>query len=229
MREAREVEAQAVALVAATTLPHAQRAHLQRARLLLLEAEALLREGEIVAARERASLSQAELRHGPRPRARGGGAIHFARAGRDLAALDRGDARVVALDRPARDPGPEGEERSRAPLEGRAGAHVRRRGGLERPRGQAAPGRPRDARGPLPHREEEGPRVRAATTARSCSTTRTKPIASASPRRSGAGRSRGGRGSAASSRSTATAAAGRTGRRAAWPSPTATSTTSTRG
>ncbi|MBK5255956.1 MAG: L,D-transpeptidase family protein, partial [Vicinamibacteria bacterium] len=54
-------EAQAVALVAATALPHSQRAHLQGARLLLLEAEALLREGEIAAARERAGLSRAEL------------------------------------------------------------------------------------------------------------------------------------------------------------------------
>jgi hypothetical protein len=62
VREARAVEAQAVALVAATALPHSQRAHLQRARLLLLEAEALLREGENVAARERAGLSRAELR-----------------------------------------------------------------------------------------------------------------------------------------------------------------------
>lgn len=62
VKEAQEVEAQAAALVAATALPHSQRAHLQRARLLLLEAEALLRDGEIVAARERAGLSQAELR-----------------------------------------------------------------------------------------------------------------------------------------------------------------------
>ena len=62
VKEARAVAAQAAALVAATALPHSQRAHLQRARLLLLEAEALLREGEIVAARERASLSRAELR-----------------------------------------------------------------------------------------------------------------------------------------------------------------------
>ena len=62
VKEARAVEAQAAALVAVTALPPSQRAHLQRARLLLLEAEALLREGEIVAARERASLSRAELR-----------------------------------------------------------------------------------------------------------------------------------------------------------------------
>jgi hypothetical protein len=60
--EARAVASQASALVAATALPHPQRAHLQRARLLLLEAEALLRDGEIVAARERARLSGAELR-----------------------------------------------------------------------------------------------------------------------------------------------------------------------
>jgi len=61
VKEARAVEARAVALVAVTALPHAQRARLQRARLLLLEAEALLREGEIVAARERAGLSRAAL------------------------------------------------------------------------------------------------------------------------------------------------------------------------
>ncbi len=61
VNEARAVELQAAALVAATALPHSQRAHVQRARLLLLEAEALLREGEIVAARERAILSRAEL------------------------------------------------------------------------------------------------------------------------------------------------------------------------
>ncbi len=62
VKEARAVEAQAVALVAVTALPHSQRAHLQRARLLLLEAEGLLREGEIVLAQERAGLSRAELR-----------------------------------------------------------------------------------------------------------------------------------------------------------------------
>jgi hypothetical protein len=61
VKEARAVEAHAVALVAVTALPHHQRAHLQRARLLLLEAEALLREGEMTAARERASQSRAEL------------------------------------------------------------------------------------------------------------------------------------------------------------------------
>ena len=68
------------------------------------------------------------------------------------------DPIVVALDRPAGHPGPEGEEPPRAAVQGRARAHLRRRGGLERPGGQAAPGRPRDARGPLPRREEEGPR-----------------------------------------------------------------------
>jgi len=62
VKDARAVATQAAALVAATALPHSQRAHLQRARLLLLEAEGLLREGEIVAARERAGQSQAELR-----------------------------------------------------------------------------------------------------------------------------------------------------------------------
>ena len=61
IREARAVEAHAEALVAVTALPRSERAHLQRARLLVREAEALLREGEIEAARERAGLSRAEL------------------------------------------------------------------------------------------------------------------------------------------------------------------------
>jgi hypothetical protein len=61
VRDARSVEGHAEALVAATTLPRHERAHLQRARLLLREAEALLREGEIEAARRRADLSRAEL------------------------------------------------------------------------------------------------------------------------------------------------------------------------
>jgi hypothetical protein len=59
--DARSVEAHAEALVAVTALPRPERAHLQRARLLVREAEALLREGEIEAARQRASLSRAEL------------------------------------------------------------------------------------------------------------------------------------------------------------------------
>jgi DNA-binding transcriptional regulator YiaG len=61
VRDARSVEAHAEALVAVTALPRPERAHLQRARLLVREAEALLREGEIEAARQRASLSRAEL------------------------------------------------------------------------------------------------------------------------------------------------------------------------
>jgi hypothetical protein len=62
LREARAAEAQAEALVAATALPHAQRVRLRRARLLVAEAAALLRDGEIEAARERAEQSRAELR-----------------------------------------------------------------------------------------------------------------------------------------------------------------------
>ena len=62
IREARAVEEHASALVAATTLPHGQRARLQRARLMLREAEALLRDGDVGAARERAAGSLAALR-----------------------------------------------------------------------------------------------------------------------------------------------------------------------
>jgi lipoprotein-anchoring transpeptidase ErfK/SrfK len=62
VQEARSVEAHAAALLEATTLPQAQRAHLQRARLLVREAETLLREGEIEAARDRADRSCVELR-----------------------------------------------------------------------------------------------------------------------------------------------------------------------
>jgi hypothetical protein len=62
VREAVAFEAHAEDLLAVTVLPHDQRAHLQRARLLVREAEALLREDEIAAARERADLSRAELR-----------------------------------------------------------------------------------------------------------------------------------------------------------------------
>jgi len=61
VREAEAVEEHAEALVAATTLPRSERAHLQRARLFVREAEALLRAGEIEAARERADRSRAEL------------------------------------------------------------------------------------------------------------------------------------------------------------------------
>jgi hypothetical protein len=62
VREARAVEAHAAALLAVTALPHAERIHVQRARLLLLEAEALLDDGEVEAARQRAGRSQTELR-----------------------------------------------------------------------------------------------------------------------------------------------------------------------
>jgi hypothetical protein len=61
VRDARSVEAHANALVAATTLPPAERVHLQRARLLVREAEVLLRDGDFEAARRRADLSRAEL------------------------------------------------------------------------------------------------------------------------------------------------------------------------
>ncbi len=62
VREARAVEAHAEALVAVTALPRSERVHLLRARLLVREAEALLREEEIEAARVRADLSRSELR-----------------------------------------------------------------------------------------------------------------------------------------------------------------------
>ena len=62
LAEARSIEAHAVALLAATSLPREQRARLQRARLLVREAETLLREDEIEDARDRADRSQAELR-----------------------------------------------------------------------------------------------------------------------------------------------------------------------
>ena len=117
--EARAIEAHATALVAATTLPRGQRVRLQRARLQLREAETLLGEGEIATARERAEGSQAALREALGPGPRGGGALHLARGDRRLAALDRGDPRLVQEDRPARDPGPQGEERPRPAVEGR--------------------------------------------------------------------------------------------------------------
>lgn len=60
--EARAVEAHAETLVAVTALPRSERVHLLRARLLVREAEALLREEEIEAARVRADLSRSELR-----------------------------------------------------------------------------------------------------------------------------------------------------------------------
>jgi lipoprotein-anchoring transpeptidase ErfK/SrfK len=62
VRAARELEAYALALVSHTTLPRAQRARLLRARLLVREAETLVRQGDILAARERAVRSEGELR-----------------------------------------------------------------------------------------------------------------------------------------------------------------------
>jgi hypothetical protein len=67
VREARAVEAHAEALVAVTALPRSERVHLLRARLLIHEAEALLRDGEIEAARARADLSRGELHEGLGP------------------------------------------------------------------------------------------------------------------------------------------------------------------
>jgi hypothetical protein len=67
VRDARAVEAHAEALVAATTLPPGERSHLLRGRLLLREAEALLREGEVEKARDRADGSRAELRRALSP------------------------------------------------------------------------------------------------------------------------------------------------------------------
>jgi lipoprotein-anchoring transpeptidase ErfK/SrfK len=61
VRDALAVEAHAQALVAATALPPAERVHLQRARLLVREAEVLLRDGDFEGARERAEHSRAEL------------------------------------------------------------------------------------------------------------------------------------------------------------------------
>ncbi|HXK09248.1 MAG TPA: L,D-transpeptidase [Vicinamibacteria bacterium] len=60
--DARSVEVQAAALLAATSLPDGQREHLQRARLLVREAEGLLREDEVEAAGERADRAAADLR-----------------------------------------------------------------------------------------------------------------------------------------------------------------------
>ena len=60
--DARALEGQALALVAVTTLPPVQRSRLQGARLLVREAESLLRTGDVVAARQRADGSRAELR-----------------------------------------------------------------------------------------------------------------------------------------------------------------------
>ncbi len=59
---AQELEGHALALVAVTTLPHAQRARLARARLLVREAEALAREGDVTGASARARRSEEELR-----------------------------------------------------------------------------------------------------------------------------------------------------------------------
>jgi len=61
VRQARELEKHALALVAVTSLPGAQRTQLLRARLLVQEAETLLDDGDVVAAEERALRSEAEL------------------------------------------------------------------------------------------------------------------------------------------------------------------------
>ena len=62
VRDALEVEEQARTLVAVTTLPPAERAHLQRARLLVREADLLLRDDDVAGAGERAARAEAELR-----------------------------------------------------------------------------------------------------------------------------------------------------------------------
>ena len=62
LAEARTVESHALALVAVTSLPPLQRVRLQRARLLLREAEGLQQAGDVALARERASRSASELR-----------------------------------------------------------------------------------------------------------------------------------------------------------------------
>ena len=61
VREARAVEAHAEVLVAVTALPRSERVHLLRARLLVREAEALLRGEEVEEARVRADRSRAEF------------------------------------------------------------------------------------------------------------------------------------------------------------------------
>ncbi len=65
--EALALEAHALALVAATSLPPAQRARMLHARLMAREAEGLLRAGEPAAARERALASEDELRRSVGP------------------------------------------------------------------------------------------------------------------------------------------------------------------
>jgi lipoprotein-anchoring transpeptidase ErfK/SrfK len=59
--EVLELERHALALTAVTTLPHAQRSKLARARLLVREAEALAREGDFPGAATRARRSEEEL------------------------------------------------------------------------------------------------------------------------------------------------------------------------
>jgi lipoprotein-anchoring transpeptidase ErfK/SrfK len=62
LARARTVESHALALVAVTSLPASQRARLQRARLLVREAETLMHAGDVAAARERAERSVVALR-----------------------------------------------------------------------------------------------------------------------------------------------------------------------
>jgi hypothetical protein len=62
LAETRALHAHGSTLAAATSLPAAQRVHLQRARLLLAEAESLLRVDELASCVERAESSRAELR-----------------------------------------------------------------------------------------------------------------------------------------------------------------------
>jgi lipoprotein-anchoring transpeptidase ErfK/SrfK len=62
VQKARVLEAHALALVAVTTLPPAQRTHLQSARLAVREAQAHLDGGDAAKAEERARQAEAELR-----------------------------------------------------------------------------------------------------------------------------------------------------------------------
>ena len=228
VEDARAVEAQAALLVAATSLPHSQRAHLQRARLLLLEAEALLRQDEVVAARERASQSRTELREAVGPaleaaerytsreqvatwrrwidetrawsRSTGQPAILVLKEKNLLVLLSKGVAvRTYDAEVGSNALGVKQRQGDRATPEGRY------RVVKKKDRGQS-----RYYRALLLDYPNAADRRRFAAAQRRGEIPR-------------------GRGSAASSRSTARAAAARTGRRAAWPCPTATSTISTRG
>ena len=223
--EAREFETHALALVAVTTLPPAQRTQLLRARLLLREAELLSRAGELRAARERALGAQTELRRAVGPAL---AAAERYRSQSEIATWRRwieDTSRVSRADRRARDRGAEGEEPAHPAGARRAGPALRRRGGA--PTGSASNGARATARRPRADTAilEEGTGARASTTARCCSTTRTRRTASASrPRGAGRDPARlGDRGADRDPRRRRTRAA--TGPTAAWRSGTPTWTT----